>query len=120
MAAFQCSSCPRKFNLSTGLANHRKQSKKCSAVKPKLKPRNDKVPQASGSADVTAVAIPSEPSGESSSMAVDEPEATPIVEPPPNALKPLRTGRVRFLPAHYVDQLPALSHDMPNTIPLPD
>ncbi|THU78823.1 hypothetical protein K435DRAFT_811225 [Dendrothele bispora CBS 962.96] len=122
---YECSSCPKKFKSSAALANHRKQSQKCSGIQPKLRSRKDRVSRTSEVGGDFAIA-PGAPSnsesvpGEPSAMVIDEPEPTTAnnpLAPPPNALKPSRTGRARFLPARYIDQIPALSHDMPNIFP---
>ncbi|THU99539.1 hypothetical protein K435DRAFT_794881 [Dendrothele bispora CBS 962.96] len=124
---YRVSAAQKKFKTSAALANHRKQSQTCSGVQPKLKPRKDRVsqtwPSEVGGDFAMAPDAPSNSKfaqGEHSAMVIDEPGPSTTANnppPPPNALRPSRTGRARFLPAQYIDQIPALSHDMPNIFP---
>lgn len=57
-------------------------------------------------------------------MDIDAAVSPPPAPTPPSdpriALKPSRTGRIRFLPSQFRDSLPSLSKDMPNTFQAED
>ncbi|THU79341.1 hypothetical protein K435DRAFT_875580, partial [Dendrothele bispora CBS 962.96] len=130
---YACSSCSRKFSSTSSLSKHRKTNRTCSTVKPTLKSRRDKrseelvvnnTVEASGSSTDAlacqegASTAANSSTYDTSTSSLDPHVADPpaAVAPPANTLRPSRTGRARFLPAHYVDHLPTLSHNMPRTL----
>ncbi|KAF5389987.1 hypothetical protein D9757_003833 [Collybiopsis confluens] len=139
MTLFKCSVCKKEFQLHSSLMKHRNLSKKCKReVKfitdnggrlPKLRKLSEDRDIADANASICLIHYsnriefyflqmrldhsPSPPPAPLPAAQIVPP--APIAESARIALKPSRSGRTRYLPARFQDNLPTLSRTMPGT-----
>ncbi|KAF5386510.1 hypothetical protein D9757_005854 [Collybiopsis confluens] len=129
--SFTCHVCKKSFKMRSSLFSHRTQSKGCNKP-PRLTEtalrRFGKLPRLANSVDVADPGVEQEviqPEVENQRTPSPIPcepfppraLPQPAAPPPPSriALRPSRSGRIRFLPAQLRDSLPTLSRAMPGT-----
>ncbi|KAF5351441.1 hypothetical protein D9758_013515 [Tetrapyrgos nigripes] len=130
---FTCPDCSEQFQSNRGLSRHRNG---CAYKNSGRATTHTKVRKRERATDVTVEQNQSIPAALPESLPVAEPVAeapiapkpkpkpksavVPVPKPQPTALKPSQTGRVRFLPSKFQDNLPSLSKEVKLTFVPPD
>ncbi|KAF5344215.1 hypothetical protein D9757_014413 [Collybiopsis confluens] len=129
--ANKCSACKKKFDSIASLMRHMRMSTKCHQkikLTDKGQQRLRKAPRLSEDRDIADALGTDTQSNVEQNVAGPAPARTPspvpypplpppAPPPPPSlvTLRPTRSGRTRFLPARFQDNLPTLSRSMPST-----